>query len=59
MMVVGRFTPAKSASGVKSGIAKAAWPELDGIRKASGMFTSIAATAKAPADAPVMSCSSR
>ena len=42
VMVVDRLTPAKSASGDSSGIASAAWPELDGIRNASGMLTSIA-----------------
>jgi len=49
--------PAKSASGVSRGIASAACPELDGITKASEMLTTMVATAKAPAEALVISCS--
>ena len=47
VIVVGRLTPAMSASGDNSGIASAAWPELYGMTNAIGMFTSTAATAKA------------
>ena len=38
-------------------MANVAWPELDGIRNASGMFTTRVMTAKTPAEAPLVSCS--
>jgi len=36
VMTIARGTPAKSASGARIGIARAAWPEVEGTRKASG-----------------------
>ena len=57
MIVAARLTCAKSASGASSGIASAPCPELDGIRKASGMFTTTVTTRRTLADAPLTSCS--
>ena len=57
VMVVARLTPAKSASGASSGMASAPWPELDGIRKASGMFTTTVSEVKNAADEPLTNLS--
>src|SRR5256885_13360784 len=47
-----RETPAKSASGARIGITSAACPDDDGTRKAMGMLTKNASSAKPLCDAP-------
>ena len=43
-----RLTPAKSASGARIGIARAAWPDVDGTRNASGMLIRNISAPKTP-----------
>src|SRR5437868_14710930 len=49
---IARETPAKSASGARIGITRAAWPDDDGTRTAMGMWTMNARSANTPDDAP-------
>src|SRR6478735_5471763 len=47
---IARDTPAKSARGARIGIARAAWPEVDGTRNASGRLIRNISAPKTPAE---------
>src|SRR4051812_34862236 len=55
--VIERATPAKSESGARIGITRAACPDEDGTRNAIGMLTRNARMANTPVDVPETFCS--